>query len=112
MSGRGGDGVNRGRGNTANQPEGLVVTPSPDHPLSPAVLSPCCRTSAQRLLKKHRDVATCDRCGMLLLAYGNDRDYDETRKALATHGTPFGTMTQGGLRVIAKPRAGQSKERR
>jgi len=74
--------------------------------------SNCCRTSAQRLLKKHRDVAMCDGCGMLLLAYGNDRDYDETRKALAAHGTPFGTMTQGTLRVIAKPRTGTSKGRR
>ena len=72
----------------------------------------CCRTSAQRLLKKHRDVAMCDGCGMLLLAYGNDWDYDETRKALAAQGTPFGTMTQGALRVIAKPRTGQSKGHR
>lgn len=74
--------------------------------------SDCCRTSAQRLLKKHRDVAMCDECGMLLLAYGNDRDYDETRKALAAQGTPFGTMTLGALRVIAKPRTGKSKGRR
>ncbi|MBI3607976.1 MAG: hypothetical protein HY207_08420 [Nitrospirae bacterium] len=74
--------------------------------------SDCCRTSAQRLLKKHRDVATCDGCGMLLLAYGNETDYDETRKALAAQGTSFGTMTQGALRVIAKPRAGKSKGRR
>jgi hypothetical protein len=74
--------------------------------------SNCCRTSAQRLLKKHRDVAMCDECGMLLLAYGNDQDYDETRKALAAQGTPFGTMRQGTLRVIAKPRTGTSKGRR
>ena len=29
----------------------------------------------KRYIKKHRDVATCDACGDLLLAYGNDRDF-------------------------------------
>jgi hypothetical protein len=86
--------------------------PTPDAGGATMECSNCCRTSAQRLLKKHRDVAMCDGCGMLLLAYGNDQDYDETRKALAAQGTLFGTMMQGTLRVIAKPRTGTSKGRR
>jgi ribosomal protein L34E len=84
------------------------ITPSPPHPIAPSVFSPCCQTSARRYIKKHRDVATCDTCGMLLLGYGNDRDYDETRKALAEQGTPSATMTQGALKVIAKPRLSKS----
>jgi hypothetical protein len=49
---------------------------------------------------------------MLLLAYGNERDYDETRKALTEQGTPFSSMTQGSLKVIAKPRVGKARGRR
>jgi hypothetical protein len=67
--------------------------------------------SAKRHLKRHRDVATCDTCKMLLLAYGNDQDYDETRKALTEQGTPFETSTLGTLKIIAKPRAGKPKGR-
>lgn len=74
-------------------------------------LSPCCQTSARRYLKRHRDVATCDTCKTLLLAYGNDRDYEETRRALADRGVTFATTLQGELRVIAKPRAGRPKGR-
>ena len=75
-------------------------------------LSPCCQTSAKRYLKRHRDVATCDTCKMLLLAYGNDRDYEETRKALTEQGTPFATSEQGTLKIIVKPRAGNPKAAR
>lgn len=74
-------------------------------------LSPCCQASAKRYLKRHRDVATCDTCKMLLLAYGNDRDYDETRKALGEQGTVFSTATQGALKIIVKPRLSKSKGR-
>jgi hypothetical protein len=48
---------------------------------------------------------------MLLLAYGNDRDYDETRKALSEQGTVFVTATQGALKIIVKPRLSKSKGR-
>lgn len=75
-------------------------------------LSPCCQISAKRYLKRHRDVATCDTCKMLLLAYGNDRDYEETLKALTEQGSPFSTSSQGALKVIAKPRAGRPKANR
>jgi len=58
----------------------------------------------KRYLKKHRDVATCDGCRDLLLAYGNERDFEETKKALTAQGTPFEVETFGMLHVIAKPR--------
>ncbi len=76
-----------------------------------SALLPCCQASAKRYLKRHRDVATCDTCKMLLLAYGNDRDYEETRKALNEQGTEFATATQGALKVIVKPRQGKAKGR-
>ena len=31
----------------------------------------------KRYIKKQRDVATCDGCGRLLLAYGNPRDLED-----------------------------------
>jgi hypothetical protein len=46
---------------------------------------------------------------MLLLAYGNDQDYEETRKALTEQGISFAASTQGTLKIIAKPRAGKAK---
>jgi hypothetical protein len=58
----------------------------------------------KRYLKKHRDVATCDGCGRLLMAYGNERDFEETKKALTGRGMPFEVETFGILRVISKPR--------
>jgi ribosomal protein L34E len=76
-----------------------------------AAPSLCCQTCAKRYIKKHRDVAVCDTCGMLLLGYGNDRDYEETRKALAEQGIPCATFTQGALRVIVKPRMAKPKGR-
>jgi hypothetical protein len=49
---------------------------------------------------------------MLLLAYGNDRDFDETRKALTEQHVTFATDRQGELWVVAKARAVQSSHRK
>ena len=64
----------------------------------------CCTESMKRYIKRHRDVATCDRCGDLLLAYGNQRDFEETRKALTAQGVPYEIQLHGSLHVIGKPR--------
>ncbi|MBI3610421.1 MAG: hypothetical protein HY204_06950 [Nitrospirae bacterium] len=58
----------------------------------------------KRFIKKHRDVATCDGCGHLLMAYGNERDFEETKKALTSQEMPFEVWTFGMLQVISKPR--------
>ena len=84
----------------------------PSLPAGTATLAACCRASAGRYLRRHRDVATCDTCGMLLLAYANDQDFDETRRALIEQGTTFATDQQGRLRLIAKARAVRSARRR
>jgi hypothetical protein len=67
-------------------------------------MKPCCRSSVQAYLKKHRDVATCDGCGHLLLAYGNQRDFEEAEKALSGQGIPFETEQRGSLQILIKPR--------
>jgi len=58
----------------------------------------------ERYIKKHRDVASCDGCGRLLMAYGNERDFEETKKALTAQGMPFEIHPMGKLHVIVKPR--------
>ncbi|HET6464749.1 MAG TPA: hypothetical protein VFH55_03960 [Nitrospiria bacterium] len=67
-------------------------------------MNPCCLQSMKRYIKKQRDVATCDGCGRLLLAYGDPRDLEETKKALTAEGMPFEVEVFGNLQVIAKPR--------
>lgn len=67
-------------------------------------MKPCCLQSMKRFIKKHRDVATCDGCSNLLMAYGNERDFDATKKALTAQGMPFDAETFGALHVISKPR--------
>jgi len=58
----------------------------------------------KRYIKKHRDVATCDGCGHLLMAYGNSKDFEETKKALTAQEMPFEAEAFGALHVISKPR--------
>ncbi|MGH9332825.1 MAG: hypothetical protein ACRD21_03640 [Vicinamibacteria bacterium] len=55
-------------------------------------------------MRKHRDVATCDVCGSLLLAYENDRDFDNTLQELTRHGVVFETEALGKLKVVSKAR--------
>jgi hypothetical protein len=64
----------------------------------------CCLDEAKKSLKKHRDVATCDECGRLLLAYGNLRDFEATVEELQRHGVELETEELGRLKVVAKPR--------
>lgn len=65
-------------------------------------MKPCCLEEARRSLRRHRDVATCDGCGRLLLAYGNDLDYRRTVDELEKHGVQFETEDLGKLKVVAK----------
>lgn len=67
-------------------------------------MKPCCQTTAQKQLKKTREVAICDGCGHLIMTYDNDRDYDEAKKALTQQGTPFEDGSLGPLRLLSKPR--------
>jgi hypothetical protein len=64
----------------------------------------CCLKEAERSLERHRDVATCDECGSLLIAYGNDRDYENTIEELSRRGVAFETASLRNLKIVAKPR--------
>jgi hypothetical protein len=71
-------------------------------------LKSCCLKEAQRSLRRHRDIATCDGCGALLLAYGNDTDFTRTVEELGQHGAEFQTQVLGKLRVVSKAKTPHS----
>ena len=64
----------------------------------------CCSTEAGKSLAKHRDVATCDDCGRLLLAYGDETTYQLTVDELESRGVGYDTGRQEDLWVVAKER--------
>jgi len=70
----------------------------------------CCLAEAKKSLKRPRDVATCDECGSLLLAYGSARDFESTIEELTRHGVAFESAPSGvpevtgGLAIVAKVR--------
>jgi len=60
-----------------------------------------CQREAERSLRRHRHVATCDECGRLLLGYGNDTDYERTVQELRENGVDFQVGRARKLRVLA-----------
>jgi hypothetical protein len=70
-------------------------------------LKDCCAAEARKSLKRPREVATCDACGSLLLAYGTPRDFESAIDELTRHEVPFESSpstAEGGLSIIAKRR--------
>jgi len=67
-------------------------------------LKECCRQEAADSLEGHRDVATCDGCGNLLLAYEDQQTFDLTVQELESRGAGFATGEETGLRVVSKER--------
>lgn len=65
----------------------------------------CCLREAQRHLKKHGQVARCDACGALVLAYEKETHYRSAVAELEKRGIAFETAQLGSLFVIAKPQA-------
>lgn len=66
-------------------------------------MNDCCLREAKLHLGKHRDVATCDDCGALLLAYENDRDFHSMVAELEARGLDYETEHVGKLYIVAKP---------
>ncbi len=62
----------------------------------------CCLNEAKLYLNKHRDVARCDECGALILAYGNERDFRSTVAELEGRGISYETERVGKLFILAK----------
>lgn len=67
-------------------------------------LDACCQKEADKNLRRHRAVAVCDGCGRLLLAYGNDLDYERTVEELTDLEVTFAVGTAHELRIVAKER--------
>ena len=67
-------------------------------------LDPCCLREAQGSLRKARDVAVCDGCGRLLLAWTDPEEQRRTRVELTSHGASFAEGKVGELYVTSKAR--------
>lgn len=64
----------------------------------------CCFAEAKASIHRHRDIATCDGCGALLLGYGEQTDYEKTIDQLTEDETPFETLERDHLWIVAKAR--------
>lgn len=78
---------------------------------APAPLESCCSVEAKRSLRAHRDVAVCDGCGRLLLAYGVNEDFQQALAALREQGMTPRVGRSGALQVVAKTRASRGGAR-
>lgn len=67
-------------------------------------LNDCCAAEAERSLRKHRDIAVCDGCGRLLLAYGDEATFQLTVDELDANDVTYDTGRHGALWIVAKER--------
>ena len=67
-------------------------------------LKDCCAKEAERTLRKHRDVSTCDTCGRLLLAYSDETTFQLTVDELEARDIGYDTGIHGALWIVAKER--------
>jgi hypothetical protein len=67
-------------------------------------LSDCCQKEAQARLRRNHDIATCDACGSLLLAYTEKEAFDLTVQEMESQGATFATDRVESLYVVAKAR--------
>lgn len=65
----------------------------------------CCQAEARKNVRKHRDVAVCDKCGRLVLGYGNEPEWKKTQDELGKNKVPFEAEKLGSLWIVAKERA-------
>lgn len=66
-------------------------------------MKPCCEAEIQKHLHRHRDVARCDTCGTLLIAYDNEEEFAKTTRDLESRGAPFEALEKENLWIVAKP---------
>ena len=67
-------------------------------------LNECCQKEAQASLRRNHDIATCDTCGSLLLAYANKETFDLTVKEMESQGATFATGRLDSLYVVSRAR--------
>jgi hypothetical protein len=68
-------------------------------------MEPCCQAEARKNVRKHRDVAVCDKCGRLVLGYGNEAEWKKTQDELSRNKVAFQAEKLGELWVVAKERS-------
>ncbi len=66
----------------------------------------CCEEEARRHVKKHRDVAVCDKCKRLVLGYDNELEWKKTQDELTRNEVAFEAEKLGALWLVAKDRSG------
>ncbi len=62
----------------------------------------CCADEARRHLKRHGQVARCEACGALILAYDRETHYRATLAELEKRGIRFETAQLGKLFLVVK----------
>lgn len=67
-------------------------------------LKECCAREAERTVRKHRHVATCDGCGRLLLGYADENTFQLTVDELDAKGVSYDSGKRGDLWIVAKER--------
>ena len=72
--------------------------------MSAMALNDCCAKEAASSLDKHLSIATCDICGRLLIAYGDEQTYRLTVEELESKDVGFDTGESGSLWIVAKQR--------
>lgn len=65
-------------------------------------LKDCCRNEALKNVRKHQAVAVCDQCGLLLLGYGNESDFQKMCDTLDQEELEYAWENIDGLYVVAK----------
>ena len=65
----------------------------------------CCQSEAKKHIRRHRDVAVCDKCGRLVLGYGNEPEWKKTQDELGRNKVAFEADKLGALWIVAKDRA-------
>ncbi|MDF1663581.1 MAG: hypothetical protein P1V97_17560 [Planctomycetota bacterium] len=68
-------------------------------------LKSCCQREAADNLKEHQAVAVCDGCGQLVLAYGNDSDFEKTKADLEELKIEYQAGKNGKLLIVSKVRS-------
>ncbi len=67
-------------------------------------LKECCAREAEHTVRKHRDVATCDDCGRLLLGYADEATFQLTLDELDARDVGYDSGRHGNLWLVAKER--------
>jgi len=67
-------------------------------------LSECCQREAKSNLHRNHDIATCDTCGRLLIAYADEETFNLTVSEMESEGATFATAHIESLYVVAKAR--------